>query len=101
MRIALRGSSGISKRLRRTGQKMTSIARTASQAASHRLPTDLSSNHPQPLWMTGGLVGHRGPVKRGCISHALEPCGRSAAPPRDDEAHARVKRRVRARAGKW
>jgi hypothetical protein len=34
MRIALRGSSGISKRLRRTGQKMTSIARTASQAAS-------------------------------------------------------------------
>ena len=99
MRIALRGSSGVSRRLGCVDQKMTSDSRTAPQAASRRLPTDLSSNHPQALWMTGGLVGRSGSVKPDCTPGRFG-CRLHAGPAhRNDEARARVRQGVRASAG--
>lgn len=99
MRIALRGSSGVSRRLGCVDQKMTSDSRTAPQAASRRLPTDLSSNHPQALWMNGGLVGRSGSVKPDCTPGRFG-CRLHAGPAhRNDEARARVRHRVLAPAG--
>lgn len=88
-------------RFRHAGQNMTSILHAASQAALRRLPTDLSSNHPHPLWMTRGLAGCRGRVKRARGSRTPGECAAGVAIRRQTEMRARVKRRSRPGARDW
>ncbi len=64
LHVPMRGSSTASASRRATGESFTSHARRDVAAVSCHLPTDLSSIHPHPLWMTGRLVGRAARVKR-------------------------------------
>ena len=64
LHVPMRGSSTASASRRATGESFTSHARRDVAAVSGHLPTDLSSIHPHPLWMTGRLVGRAARVKR-------------------------------------
>ena len=74
-RMAVRRSRGRSTGFAAVGEILTSFRRSGTQAALEELPTALSSNHPQPLWMKARLARRHLRVKR----HRTQPGGHRSA----------------------